>query len=121
MKYPLSPFPSNIPSPDDLWGNYNIPHWSEYENFRFAFDLRTYALFIFFSSQNAASTLISCIGKILKKAKETETDYDSIRKELNSEEIKECLEKDPTMVEAHIFAALINSENGNNKAAEQNL
>jgi Tfp pilus assembly protein PilF len=36
-------------------------------------------------------------------------------------EIKECLEKDPTMVEAHIFAALINSENGNNKAAEQNL
>ena len=33
-------------------------------------------------------------------------------------EIKECLEKDPTMVEAHIFAALINSENGNNKAAE---
>ena len=94
MKYPLSPFPSNIPSPDDLWGNYNIPHWSEYENFRFAFDLRTYALFIFFSSQNAASTLISCIGKILKKAKETETDYDSIRKELNSEEIKECLEND---------------------------
>jgi tetratricopeptide (TPR) repeat protein len=36
-------------------------------------------------------------------------------------EIHECLEKDPQMVEAHILAALINSENKNMKAAEINL
>ena len=36
-------------------------------------------------------------------------------------EIHHCLEKDPNMVEAHIFAALINSEAGHMKAAENNL
>lgn len=36
-------------------------------------------------------------------------------------EIQSCLEKEPNMVEAHIFAALINSEAGHLKAAENNL
>lgn len=36
-------------------------------------------------------------------------------------DIRSCIEKDPQMVEAHIFAALINSESGNMKAAEANL
>jgi tetratricopeptide (TPR) repeat protein len=36
-------------------------------------------------------------------------------------EIKDCLDKDPTLVEAHILAAIINSECGNSKAADSNL
>jgi len=33
----------------------------------------------------------------------------------------ECLQRDPAMIEAHVLAALINSENGNMKAADNNL
>lgn len=36
-------------------------------------------------------------------------------------EIHDCLEKDPSMVEAHILAAIINSECGHMKAADLNL
>jgi len=36
-------------------------------------------------------------------------------------ELHDCLEKDPTMVEAHILAAVINSECGNTKASNINL
>jgi Tfp pilus assembly protein PilF len=36
-------------------------------------------------------------------------------------ELHDCLEKDPTMVEAHILAAVINSECGNTKASNVNL
>ena len=36
-------------------------------------------------------------------------------------ELQECLKKDPSTVEAHIMAALINSEAGNMKAADNYL
>ena len=36
-------------------------------------------------------------------------------------DLQECLEKDPTMVEAHILSAIINSELGNSKAADVSL
>ena len=36
-------------------------------------------------------------------------------------ELYNCLQKDPTMIEAHILAALINCESGNVKAAENSL
>jgi len=36
-------------------------------------------------------------------------------------ELHDCLEKDPTMVEAHILSAIINSECGNSKAADTSL
>ena len=36
-------------------------------------------------------------------------------------QLNDCLDKDPTMVEAHILAALINSECGNTKASNLNL
>ena len=36
-------------------------------------------------------------------------------------EIHDCLEKESTMVEAHILAAIINSDAGNMKAADVNL
>ena len=36
-------------------------------------------------------------------------------------DLSECLEKDPTMVEAHILSAIINSELGNSKAADVSL
>lgn len=36
-------------------------------------------------------------------------------------QLHDCLEKDPTMVEAHIMAALINSDQGNKKASQANL
>ena len=36
-------------------------------------------------------------------------------------DLGECLEKDPTMVEAHILSAIINSEVGNSKAADVSL
>ena len=36
-------------------------------------------------------------------------------------ELHQCLQKDPSMIEAHVLAALINSESGNMKAAENNL
>ena len=36
-------------------------------------------------------------------------------------ELQDCLNKDPTMVESHILAALINSELGNMKAADSYL
>lgn len=36
-------------------------------------------------------------------------------------QLHDCLDKDPTMVEAHILAALINSDQGNSKASQLNL
>jgi len=36
-------------------------------------------------------------------------------------ELYNCLQKDPTLVEAHVMAALINCEAGNIKAAENAL
>lgn len=36
-------------------------------------------------------------------------------------ELHNCLQKDPTLIEAHVLAALINCEGGNVKAAENNL
>ena len=53
---------------------------------------------------------------LLAKSKWLANDMTSALKEL-----KDCLEKDPTMVEAHILSALINSEGGNMKAADHNL
>jgi len=53
---------------------------------------------------------------LLAKAKWLSNDSNAAIKELH-----DCLEKDPTMVEAHILAALINSENGNVKASNLNL
>lgn len=53
---------------------------------------------------------------LLAKSKWLANDQASALKEL-----KDCLEKDATMVEAHILSALINSEAGNMKAADHNL
>jgi len=36
-------------------------------------------------------------------------------------ELHNCLQKDPTLIEAHVLAALINCESGSIKAAENNL
>jgi Tfp pilus assembly protein PilF len=36
-------------------------------------------------------------------------------------ELQDCLDKDPTMVEAHILSAIINSEQGNMQAADRYL
>jgi len=53
---------------------------------------------------------------LLAKSKWLANDSNAALKELN-----DCLEKDPTMVEAHILAALINAEAGKSKAADNNL
>ena len=53
---------------------------------------------------------------LLAKSKWLANDQSAALKEL-----LDCLEKDPTMVEAHILSALINSECGNSKAADHNL
>ncbi len=53
---------------------------------------------------------------ILAKARWLATDTNGALRELYS-----CLQKDETLVEAHILGALINSEAGNMKAAENNL
>ena len=53
---------------------------------------------------------------LLAKSKWLANDQTASLKELH-----DCLEKDPTMVEAHILAAIINSECGNMKAADHNL
>jgi Tfp pilus assembly protein PilF len=53
---------------------------------------------------------------LLAKSKWLSNDSNSALKELH-----DCLEKDSTMVEAHILSALINSENGNIKASNLNL
>ena len=53
---------------------------------------------------------------LLAKAKWLANDMAAALKEL-----KDCLDKDPTMVEAHILSALINSEGGHMKAADHNL
>jgi tetratricopeptide repeat protein 21B len=53
---------------------------------------------------------------LLAKAKWLSNDINSALRELYN-----CLQKDPTMVDAHILAALINCEAGNMKAAENNL
>jgi len=52
----------------------------------------------------------------LAKAKWLSNDTNAALRELYN-----CLQKDPTLVEAHILAALINCESGNVKAAENNL
>jgi tetratricopeptide (TPR) repeat protein len=53
---------------------------------------------------------------LLAKSKWLANDSNSALKELH-----DCLDKDPNMVEAHILAALINSEQGNSKASNLNL
>jgi len=53
---------------------------------------------------------------LLAKAKWLSNDINAALRELYN-----CLQKDPTLVEAHILAALINSEAGNMKAAENSL
>ena len=53
---------------------------------------------------------------LLAKSRWLANDQNAALKELH-----DCLEKDSTMVEAHILAALINSECGNSKASNQNL
>ena len=53
---------------------------------------------------------------LLAKSKWLANDSIAALKDLN-----ECLDKDPTMVEAHILSAIINSECGNSKAADLSL
>ena len=53
---------------------------------------------------------------LLAKAKWLANDVNSALRELHN-----CLQKDPTLIEAHVLAALINCESGNTKAAENNL
>jgi len=53
---------------------------------------------------------------LLAKARWLANDSTAALKELH-----DCLDKDPTMVEAHILAAIINSECGNMKGADHNL
>ena len=53
---------------------------------------------------------------LLAKSRWLANDTGSAIKELHN-----ILQKDPSMIEAHILAALINSESGNMKAAENNL
>ena len=53
---------------------------------------------------------------MLAKAKWLANDVNSALRELHN-----CLQKDPTLIEAHVLAALINCESGNTKAAENNL
>jgi len=52
----------------------------------------------------------------LAKAKWLAADTNSALRELYN-----CLQKDPTLVEAHVMAALINCEAGNTKAADNAL
>jgi Tfp pilus assembly protein PilF len=52
----------------------------------------------------------------LAKSKYLANDANGALKELH-----DCLDKDPTMVEAHILSALINSELKQSKAANINL
>jgi tetratricopeptide repeat protein 21B len=53
---------------------------------------------------------------LLAKAKWLANDTNAALRELYN-----CLQKDPTMIEAHVLAALINCESGNIKAAENSL
>jgi tetratricopeptide repeat protein 21B len=53
---------------------------------------------------------------LLAKSKWLANDVNSALRELFN-----CLQKDPTMIEAHVLAALINCESGNMKAAENSL
>lgn len=53
---------------------------------------------------------------LLAKAKWLAADINSALRELHN-----LLQKDPTLIEAHVLAALINCESGNVKAAENNL
>lgn len=52
----------------------------------------------------------------MAKAKWLANDTNAALRELHN-----CLQKDPTLIEAHVLAALINCESGNTKAAENNL
>jgi predicted Zn-dependent protease len=53
---------------------------------------------------------------LLAKAKWLANDINSALRELYN-----CLQKDPTLIEAHVLTALINCESGNVKAAENSL
>jgi hypothetical protein len=53
---------------------------------------------------------------LLAKARWLANDVNAALRELHN-----CLQKDPTLIEAHVLAALINCESGSIKAAENNL